>query len=146
MRFIERLIDGRCKVDGLTDGGGLEYICLGEYMKTKAASSVDQMFRAFSDRTRLRILNLLVGGELCVCDVVEVLGAPQPKVSRHLAYLRKAGLVEARKEGLWMYYRLSAPRNAFHAKLLDCLGSCFEDVPQLAKDAKKLKQRPGCCS
>ena len=81
-------------------------------MKTKAASSVDRMFRAFSDRTRLRILSMLdrspAGqGELCVCEIVGVLGVPQPKVSRHLAYLRRAGLVEARRDGLWMYYRLA---------------------------------------
>jgi len=120
-------------------------------MKTKAANSVDQMFRAFSDRTRLRILSMLRRSaegqsELCVCEIVGVLGAPQPKVSRHLAYLRRAGLVEARREGLWMYYRLAPARNAFHAKLLECLACCFEDVPQLARDAKKLKQLPGCCS
>ncbi len=78
-------------------------------MKTSPASRVDQMFRAFSDRTRLRILNLLRDGELCVCDLVEVLGVPQPKTSRHLAYLRRSGLVVARKEGLWNYYQL-APR------------------------------------
>lgn len=120
-------------------------------MKTKATNSVDQMFRAFSDRTRLRILSMLYRsragqGELCVCEIVGVLAVPQPKVSRHLAYLRKAGLVEARKDGLWMYYRLASPRNAFHAKLLDCLACCFEDVPQLARDVKKLKQLPGCCT
>ena len=75
-----------------------------------------------------------------MCEIVGVLGVPQPKASRHLAYLRRAGLVEARREGLWMYYRLAPAQNAFHAKLLDCLACCFEDVPQLARDAKKLKQ------
>ena len=120
-------------------------------MKTRAASSVDQMFRAFSDRTRLRILSMLRRsqsgqGELCVCEIVGVLAVPQPKVSRHLAYLRRAGLVEARREGLWMYYRLAPAQNAFHQKLLDCLTCCFDDVPQLARDAKKLKQSPGCCT
>jgi len=120
-------------------------------MKAKAASTVDQMFRAFSDRTRLRILSMLRRsnsgrGELCVCEIVDVLGVPQPKASRHLAYLRRAGLVEARRDGLWMYYRLAPARNAFHAKLLDCLACCCEDVPQLARDANRLKQRPNCCS
>ena len=85
-------------------------------------------------------------GELCVCEIVGVLGVPQPKVSRHLAYLRRSGLVEARREGLWMYYRLAPTQSAFHAKLLDCLACCFEDVPQLARDAKKLKCLPGCCN
>ena len=110
------------------------------------------MFRAFSDRTRLRILHLLRGGELCVCDLVDVLRVPQPKASRHLAYLRKAGLVVARKEALWMYYRLAAPRTDFHRSLLDCLSCCFGWVPELAKDARRLGRSkpggscgPGCC-
>ena len=78
-------------------------------MKAKTTSRVDVMFRAFSDRTRLRILHLLRGGELCVCDLVDVLGVPQPKISRHLAYLRRAGSVVARKDGLWCHYRLARP-------------------------------------
>ena len=97
------------------------------------------MFRAFSDRTRLRLLHLLArGGEVCVCDLVDVLAVPQPKVSRHLAYLRKAGLVQARKDGLWSYYRLAPARGAFHGKLLECLACCFRDVPELAQDAARL--------
>src|ERR1700728_4233307 len=113
-------------------------------MKAKNLSNrVDVMFRAFSDRTRLRILHMLLGGELCVCDIVDVLGVPQPKASRHLAYLRRAGLVEARKEGLWSYYKLKPGKNAFHTKLLEWLGCCFADVPELAKDAKHLKR--ACC-
>jgi len=114
-------------------------------MKTQAAQRVDKMFRAFSDRTRLRILHLLGGGELCVCDIVAVLDVPQPKASRHLAYLRKAGLVAVRKQGQWGYYRLAPARNTFHEKILDCLGCCFADVPELAKDAKRLGMRKGCC-
>jgi ArsR family transcriptional regulator len=112
-------------------------------MKTIVKVSVDQMFRAFSDRTRLRILNLLRSGEICVCDIVEVLEAPQPLVSRHLAYLRRAGLVLARKEGLWIHYRLSPATTEFHKSLLNCLGCCFGAVPELAKDAKRLKAK-GC--
>ena len=108
------------------------------------SNRVDVMFRAFSDRTRLRILSLLRSGELCVCDLVRVIGAPQPKVSRHLAYLRKAGLVTARKQGLWMYYELAPAGNDFHRKLLECLACCFTaDVPELARDAKVLKK--ACC-
>lgn len=104
---------------------------------------VDAMFRAFSDRTRLRVLNLLRAGELCVCDIVRVVAAPQPKVSRHLAYLRKAGLVTVRKEGLWMHYQLAPTRNRFHGKLLECLACCFADVPELSRDLEALG-RP-CC-
>src|SRR5512141_923587 len=89
--------------------------------------AVDVMFRAFSDRTRLRILSLLRAGELCVCDIVDLLAAPQPKVSRHLAYLRRAGLVLARRQGMWMHYSLAPGRGPFHAKLLECLANCFID-------------------
>jgi ArsR family transcriptional regulator len=108
---------------------------------------VDLMFRAFSDRTRLRILSLLRAGELCVCDLVRVIAAPQPTVSRHLAYLRKAGLVSPRKQGLWMYYQLAPAKNDFHLKLLECLACCFSpDVPELARDARALaKVRRSCC-
>ena len=114
-------------------------------MKTANPPHVDVIFRAFSDRTRLRILNMLRGGELCVCDIVDVLGVPQPKASRHLAYLRRAGLVTARKEGQWAYYTLAPARTEFHKKILDCLGCCFSDVPELARDAKRLGIRGGCC-
>ena len=114
-------------------------------MKTTTVHRVDLMFRAFSDRTRLRILNMLRGGELCVCHIVDVLGVPQPKASRHLAYLRKSGLVTARKQGQWSYYSLAPARTTFHQKLLDCLGCCFEDVPELTKDTKRLAIVRGCC-
>jgi ArsR family transcriptional regulator len=113
-------------------------------MVAKAGTSrVDHMFRAFSDQTRLRILHMLRGGELCVCDIVDVLRVPQPKASRHLAYLRKVGLVSVRKEGLWSYYTLAPARSEFHQKLLDCLASCFSSVPALARDAERLG-RPRC--
>ncbi|HEX4793580.1 MAG TPA: metalloregulator ArsR/SmtB family transcription factor [Humisphaera sp.] len=116
--------------------------------KTRATPSVDRIFRAFSDRTRLRILNLLGAGELCVCDIVRVLDLPQPKVSRHLAYLRRAGLVTARRDGFWMHYELAPAKTSFHRKMLECLSCCFADVPELAKDAKTLgktcRQGP-CC-
>jgi ArsR family transcriptional regulator len=111
-------------------------------------NSVNLIFRAFSDRTRLRILSILRGGESCVGDLVEILKVPQPKVSRHLAYLRKAGLVTAREEGLWNFYRLSAASTPFHKKMLECLGACYSDVPEIAKDrdkAEALKKSGGCC-
>src|SRR6185295_16140657 len=98
----------------------------------------DLLFRAFADPTRLRILHMLSGGELCVCDLVEVLDLPQPKVSRHLAYLRRAGLVRARRDGLWSHYQLAAAGHPLQVRLLDCLTCCFRDLPELAEDAKKL--------
>jgi ArsR family transcriptional regulator len=115
-------------------------------MKMKEKTDrVDLMFRAFSDRTRLRILNLLRGGETCVCDLVDVIGAPQPKVSRHLAYLRRAGLVVARKEGLWQHYSLTKPKSAFHGSLLNCLACCFQSVPELKRDVERLGRSASCC-
>ena len=112
---------------------------------TARTDRVDLMFRAFSDRTRLRILNLLKGGETCVCDLVEVLGVPQPKVSRHLAYLRRARLVAARKQGLWRYYTLTPAKSEFHRSLLNCLACCFQSVPELKRDAERLGRSAPCC-
>jgi len=112
-------------------------------------SAPDRMFRAFSDPTRLRLLHLLRAGELCVGDVVTVLNVPQPTASRHLAYLRKAGLIDSRKNSYWTFYALAPARSAFHRKLLECLETCFRDVPHLAKDTARLKtlrSHGGCCS
>lgn len=110
---------------------------------------IDRMFRAFSDPTRLRALHLLRGGETCVGDLVEILQVPQPTASRHLRYLREAGLVEARREGRWCFYSLAEASSGFHRRLLDCLGSCFAEVPELAGDARRaarLRERGGCCA
>jgi ArsR family transcriptional regulator len=117
-----------------------------QILEKEKVSRVDRLFRAFSDRTRLRILHMLLDGELCVCDLVSVLNVPQPKVSRHLSYLRRSGLVQVRKEGLWCYYKLAPAKNTFHAKLLDCLGCCFDTVPEIQRDAGRLsKVRRKCC-
>jgi ArsR family transcriptional regulator, arsenate/arsenite/antimonite-responsive transcriptional repressor len=117
-------------------------------MVKKAETQVNLMFRAFSDRTRLRILRLLLGGELCVGDIITVIQVPQPTASRHLAYLRRAGLVLTRKSGLWNHYRLAPARTTFHRDLIKCLKSCFQDVPELAADEKRaarLRKSGGCC-
>jgi ArsR family transcriptional regulator len=114
----------------------------------KAETQVNLMFRAFSDRTRLRILRLLLGGELCVGDIISVIQVPQPTASRHLAYLRKADLVRTRKNGLWNHYRLAPAETAFLRNLIECLRSCFHDVPELATDEKRavrLRKKGGCC-
>jgi ArsR family transcriptional regulator len=110
--------------------------------------NVDLMFRAFSDRTRLRILSLLLRKEFCVGDIVEILQVPQPRISRHLAYLRKAELVTVRRARLWSYYSLATAETAFHKKLLSCLGNCFSEVPQIQADqtrAAEIKHSGGCC-
>ena len=110
---------------------------------------IDLIFRAVSDRTRLRILHLLRTQELCVGDLVRILRVPQPTASRHLSYLRRARLVVTRRAGLWVYYALAPVRNAFHARLLDCLGSCFGDVPEIRADAsraRRIKKSSSCCA
>lgn len=110
-------------------------------------SAPDRLFQAFADPTRLRLIGLLRGGELCVCDLVEVLGAPQPTVSRHLRSLRDAGLVEARDEGRWRHYRLARASSRLQKALLACVGGCMADLPALKKDAARLaavKRRKSC--
>jgi ArsR family transcriptional regulator len=117
--------------------------------KTLQVSGIDLMFRAFSDRTRLRILHLLQCGEMCVGDLVTVLDVPQSKASRHLAYLRKSRLVTVRRDGLWCYYSLAPAANSFQENLLNCLETCFNDVPEIKSDARrktKLRKSGGCCS
>ncbi len=111
--------------------------------KSRTGGTTDQMFRAFSDRTRLRLLHLLLDGELCVCDLVRVLDMSQPKISRHLAYLRRPGLVQARKDGLWMHYQLVPADTDFHQSLMNCLRHCFDAVPELKRDRRRLG--PGAC-
>lgn len=108
----------------------------------------EKMFRAFAQRTRLRILLLLHDGELCVSDIISILRLPQAKVSHHLNYLRRAGLVDLQKEGLWCFYQLSEPQSPLHQKLLTCLGQCFTDVRELEVDrrqAAKIRASGGCC-
>jgi len=99
---------------------------------------IDHMFKAFADENRLRLLHLLRQGEQCVCDLMDVLNMGQSKVSRHLSYLRRAGLVKHRKEGLWVYYSLTEPQGAFHKRILSCLDCCLDEVPSLKKDRKRL--------
>jgi ArsR family transcriptional regulator len=106
---------------------------------------VNLMFKAFSDPTRLRILHLLLNGELCVCDIVSVTRVPQPTASRHLAYLRRTGLVVKRRDRLWSYYKLAPATSSFHQSLIKCLKECFRDVPELASDARRLAQGSVCC-
>src|ERR1700685_641320 len=82
------------------------YICQDAYM-AKSLSDMEGLFKALADATRLRILGLLLTGEVCVCHIHETLKIPQPKASRHLAYLRRSGLVNTRREGLWVHYSLA---------------------------------------
>jgi ArsR family transcriptional regulator, arsenate/arsenite/antimonite-responsive transcriptional repressor len=104
---------------------------------------LDQLFRALADPTRLRLLNLMAGQEVCVCYFTEVIGAPQPKISRHLAYLRKAGIVAARREGKWMHYRLAAPSSPNVASILKSVFEVLKQDTALQRDRQRLNR--ACC-
>jgi ArsR family transcriptional regulator len=97
-----------------------------------------ELLKAFADPVRLRLLNLLSGGEVCVCHLHGALELPQPTVSRHLAYLRKNGLVVGRKEGLWVHYRLAKPANALHRTLIESLGTSLDDPEVFGRDRRRL--------
>lgn len=101
------------------------------------------LFAALADRTRLRILNLLKAGEVCVCYFVEILGESQPKVSRHLAYLRRAGVVHARRDGKWIHYSLAKPADAAVAGVLESTLSALERDRQMQRDRLALERV--CC-
>jgi len=101
---------------------------------------VVRFFKAFSDETRLRILRLLLKGELCICELMEVLQLPQSTVSRHMAYLKNAGLVEDRREGVWVYYSLTEPKDNVHACQLKCLAECFDDYEVPRRDEVRLEE------
>jgi len=107
-------------------------------MKTNA--SADRLFKALADPTRIRLLNLLAQGELCVCDLMSVLRMGQSRISRHLAYLKRSGLVLDDKRGLWRYYRLASAQSPFHQKLLDCLTTCLDESTTLQRDETLLKK------
>jgi ArsR family transcriptional regulator len=108
-----------------------------------------QIFRALADETRLRILNLLSRGELCVCDIMKVLDVPQSKASRHLAHLRASGLVTVRREGVWMHYSLAAPSGTLHQRLPDWLAEEGNGIPHGATDVgflDRLRRSGELCS
>ena len=116
-------------------------------IKKQPAEPLDvsiELFKAFADPVRLRLLNLLAGGEVCVCHLHGALELPQSTVSRHLAYLRKRGLVVGRKEGLWVHYRLAKPAGELHRTLIGCLGACFKEIDALKQDRQKL-DHDSCC-
>lgn len=102
------------------------------------------LFRALADRTRLRLLNLIADKEICVCYFVEILKISQPKISRHLAYLRRAGIVAARRQGRWMHYRLVAPHGAVASAILKETLTHLRQLPQMQEDVAKLET--SCCT
>jgi ArsR family transcriptional regulator len=113
-------------------------------MGKQSAFDMQRFFQALGDDTRLRLLNLMGDQEMCVCYFVEILGQPQPKISRHLAYLRRAGMVAARRQGTWMHYRMVTPQHAGAAQiLLQTLAWMKEDRAMQADRAKLSK---ACCA
>jgi len=131
------------------DRAPVQYICQGECVYTEAMPPklqdvpLDRFFRALADPTRLRLLNLIAGREVCVCYFVEILGVSQPKISRHLAYLRRAGLVSARRDGKWMHYRLEQPRDEVAQEILRSTLRKLANRPEMARDVAKLGS--ACC-
>ncbi len=112
-----------------------------------------RVYKCLCDPTRLRILNLLRGGELCVCHIQEILGERQVKISKHLAFLRARGMVEARRDANWMVYRLPGRPTGEILANLACLQDCAREIPVFGKDSAKLrrlkarfeKSSPICC-
>ena len=101
-------------------------------------------FRALADSTRLRIINLIGDREVCVCFFVEILKTNQPKISRHLAYLRRAGIVTTRREGIWMHYRISTPKDEHAAKVLTDVREWLASDAAMQQDRKRLDKI--CCA
>lgn len=106
-----------------------------------AVSQLDSLFKGFADPVRLRILNQLAAGELCVCDLVDLLRLPQSTISRHLKYLHRAGLVEVSREWKFAHYRLAEPAHSVHQTLLNCVRTCFQGIPQLDRERAKAVAR-----
>jgi len=104
---------------------------------------LEKLFRALADPTRLRIINLIAEQEICVCYFVEVVGAPQPKISRHLAYLRRAGIVSARRDGKWMHYKLLMPSDKHAAAILQTTVGSLKQDRELQRDFQRLTK--ACC-
>lgn len=106
-----------------------------------ALTDLDALFKGFADPTRIRILSVLAAGELCVCDIVGLLRLSQPTVSHHLAYLRRMGLVEARPDLKFTYYRLAEPKDDIHRNLIACVRSCFRGISTLDRERASAEKR-----
>jgi ArsR family transcriptional regulator len=113
---------------------------------TKSTPAIDQLetvFKALADKTRLRILALLGNNEVCVCHIHDTLGLPQPTASRHLAYLRKSGLVDVRRDGVWMHYRVSTSLDPVVQKVVNAAVSALIGIPTTSHDRKQFERTFG---
>ena len=111
----------------------------------KQLHEMETLFKALADATRLRILGLLLTGEVCVCDIHESLKIPQSKASRHLAYLRRTGLVDTRRDGLWIHYRLGTIADPVMEAIGDAVRHALTHVDTVRRDGERLQKRTGCC-
>src|SRR5215471_12921513 len=105
---------------------------------SRSLTQLEQLFKALADATRLRILGLLLGGEICVCHIHKSLRISQPKASRHLAYLRRAGLVATRRDGLWIYYRLADVTDPVVLTIRQAVTHALGHVEAIRRDAQRL--------
>jgi ArsR family transcriptional regulator len=112
-------------------------------MRSRRSFDLARLFAALADPTRLRLLNLMRGREVCVCYFVEILQQSQPKISRHLAYLRNANIVGARREGKWMHYSIALPDDPAAASILATVLSSLEDDDRMRADSVQLDR--ACC-
>jgi len=112
---------------------------------SKPVVEMETLFKALADATRLRILGLLLTGEVCVCDIHESLKIPQSKASRHLAYLRRARLVDTRRDGLWIHYRLGRLADPVLAAIVDAVRHALAHTEIVRRDAARLQKRTGRC-
>jgi ArsR family transcriptional regulator len=108
-----------------------------------AVDELEDLFKALADKTRLRILALLGNNEVCVCHIHDSLGLPQPTVSRHLAYLRKSGLVAVRRDGVWMHYRVSRSLNPVVQRVVAAAVDALQQVPATTQDRKQFQRSFG---
>ena len=113
-------------------------------MKRPPLTHLEALFKALADVTRLRILALLLGGEICVCHIHESLRISQPKASRHLAYLRRTGLVQTRRQGLWIYYRLAEVSDPIVQTIRQAVVHVLGHVDAVHRDAERLEKRTAC--
>jgi ArsR family transcriptional regulator, arsenate/arsenite/antimonite-responsive transcriptional repressor len=111
---------------------------------TRKSYDIEILFKALADRTRLRLISLIGDSEVCVCFFVAILKSSQPKISRHLAYMRRAGIVAARREGKWMHYRLAEPPDEHAARIFREVRAALAEHPELQKDRQRLLQV--CCA
>ncbi len=109
--------------------------------KPPVVADLEELFRGFADPTRIRVMSVLAAGELCVCDIVNILELPQPTVSRHLAYLRSCRLVEVTRGAKFDHYRLAEPTNPIHRNLVNCVRSCFMGITSLDRERRLAEKR-----